>query len=65
MRHCTPLNQAAAMWKLSGQSDPDPQRYLRQTQTEIPCFYREMSEIIRLPRVHIFIQNTLNTMCYI
>ena len=46
MLSCTPLNHAAAMLKLSGQSDPDPQRYLRQThterQTEIPCFYREM-----------------------
>ena len=46
MRRCTPLNHAAALWKLSGQSDSDPQRYLRKThadrQTEIPCFYREM-----------------------
>ena len=33
MRRCTPLNQAAAMLKLSGQSDPDPQRYLRLTHT--------------------------------
>ena len=30
----TPLNQAAAMLKLSGQSDPDPQSYLRNTQTD-------------------------------
>ena len=52
----TPLNQAAAMLKLSGQSDPDPQRYLRNThihtqtdrQTEIPCFYKEMLEIFYL-----------------
>ena len=29
MRRCTPLNRAAAMLKLSGQSNPDPQRYLR------------------------------------
>ena len=46
MQRRTPLNQAAAMLKLSGQSDPDLQRYLRNThtyrQTEIPCFYREM-----------------------
>ena len=44
MQLCTPLNQAAAMLELSGQSDP--QRYVRNTytdrQTEIPCFYREM-----------------------
>ena len=31
MRRCTPLNQAAVILKLSGQSDPDLQRYLRQT----------------------------------
>ena len=46
MVRCTPLNHTAAMLKLSGQSDPDPQRYLRQTQTdrqtEIPCFYSEI-----------------------
>ena len=38
------------MLKVSGQSDPDLQRYLRKRyihrqthrQTEIPCFYREM-----------------------
>ena len=33
MRRCTPLNHTAAMLKLSGQSDPDPQRYLRNTYT--------------------------------
>ena len=33
MRCHTPLNQAAAMLKVSGQSDPDLQRYLRQTHT--------------------------------
>ena len=30
----TPFNHAAATLKLSGQSDPDPQRYLRNTQTD-------------------------------
>ena len=34
MRHCKPLNQAAAMFKLSDQSDPDLQRYLRYTYTD-------------------------------
>ena len=69
MRRCTPLN-AAAMWKLSGESDPDPQRYLRNThtdrqtdrQTEIPCFYREMAletalednPVVSMPTVHSF-----------
>ena len=33
MQRCTPLNQAAAMLKLSDQSDPDLQRYLRHTYT--------------------------------
>ena len=58
MQRCTPLNQAAAMLKLSGQSDPDLQRYLRHTytdtqtdrhtqrQTVIPCFCREIIVII-------------------
>ena len=42
MRRCTPLNHAAAMLKLSSQSDPDLQRYLRNTHTHTPCFYREI-----------------------
>ena len=33
MLRCTPLNHAAAMFKMFGQSDPDPQRYLRHTYT--------------------------------
>ena len=39
MLRCTPLNHAAAMLKVSGQCDPDPQRYLTHrnthTQTDI------------------------------
>ena len=31
MRSSTPLNQAAAMLKVSSHSDSDPQRYLRHT----------------------------------
>ena len=31
MRRCKPLNHAAAMLKLSDQSDPDLKRYLRHT----------------------------------
>ena len=34
MRCCTPLNHAAAMLKISGQSDRDLQRYLRRTHTQ-------------------------------
>ena len=34
MRLCTPLKYAAAMLKLSDQSDPDVQRYLRHTYTD-------------------------------
>ena len=34
MRRCTPLNQAVAKLKLSDQSDPDLQRYLRHTYTD-------------------------------
>ena len=48
MQRCTPLNHTAAMLKLSHQSDPDLQRYLRHTytdrQTEIACFDREMEQ---------------------
>ena len=45
MQRFTPLNHAAAMRKLAGQSDPDLKRYLRQTHThththtQIPCLY--------------------------
>ena len=43
MRHCTPLNQAAAMLKLSGHSDPDPQGYLRNTDRQIFLAFIEMT----------------------
>uniref|UniRef100_A0A8C5GZF1 Uncharacterized protein n=1 Tax=Gouania willdenowi TaxID=441366 RepID=A0A8C5GZF1_GOUWI len=38
IRRCTPLNQAAAMLKVSALTVPEPQRYLSHRQIEIPCF---------------------------
>ena len=68
-----PLNHAEAMLKISGQFDPDPQRYLRHThrepasqpdsqtdrQTEISCIYREMytSPTVQQQQRYIAIKN--------